>query len=314
MVAMATVALGGVAAAHVSDPTIVTVVDGFSPELPGVGVEVAESVTPELVVTNPNPTELTVFGDYGEAFLRIGAQGVFANLGSPTWYLTNSPTAVASVPPTATPSAAPSWAQVSTQPTWGWFEHRMHVGTEVLSQRVPSRPTVIKRWTVPLRYGAQDATVHGRVLRRPLTGGYSAGVRRVTPSVAGLAVQVAPGAVPAVFVDYRGSAPIVVLGPEREPFLRVGPDGVEANLHSPLWIDNLRTRDQEVGGLLADPTAPPSWSRVSAEPTIAWLDPRGLVDRPGGTGSNQARRWSVPVLAGRGRSSVDLTSGLVTGS
>jgi hypothetical protein len=300
--------------AHISDPSILTVVDAGSPDLPGVTAQVAESVTPELVIGNRSQTDLIVLGDKSEPFLRIGPAGAFANLASPTWYLTNSPAAVATVPPDAVPGAAPRWVQISAEPSWGWFEHRMHVDASVLLRPLPTHPKTLKHWTVPVLYGDRPATVSGRVLRRPVVGGYTARVRRLTPAVAGLTVQVAPGAVPALFASYSGTAPVVVIGAADEQFLRFGHTGVEANLHSPTWIDNLRARDQDVSGLSADPAAVPEWSVVSALPTLSWLDPRGEIpDRAVTDTSLQRHRWRVPIDTASGRSVLQVVS-TVTGT
>src|SRR5581483_3341602 len=100
LVAAVGLVLAPPASAHQTVPGVVDVLDRVVPPLPaGVTVQVAVSVSDQLVVANPTPTDLVVLGDDGEPFLRIGAQGTFANLRSPTWYRDNDPTGSTPPPP-----------------------------------------------------------------------------------------------------------------------------------------------------------------------------------------------------------------------
>src|SRR5215211_6511023 len=129
------------AAAHSSDPSVRPVLDTVEPALPGVTVQLAQSVTAQMVVANPTPSTLSVLDGDGQPFLRIGPEGVFANRASPWWYLTNSPNGDASIPAGAQPGAPPRWEQVAAEPAWGWFEHRLHPApAERPARRVPRPP------------------------------------------------------------------------------------------------------------------------------------------------------------------------------
>lgn len=71
----------------------------------------------------------------------------------------------------------------------------------------------------------------------------------------------------------RGS-PIVVLGYDGEPYLRIGSDGVEQNLQSPSTYIN-RTRDRiDTVPDGVDGANPPRWERVSSAPVARWHDHR----------------------------------------
>ena len=86
---------------------------------------------------------------------------------------------------------------------------------------------------------------------------------------------------------------VVVVGYEGEPYLRVGPSGVEQNLNSPATYLNSR-RDGDVAlPPRADAAAAPEWDVVSDEPRYAWFDHR-VHPMPGdGVWSEGSGRWDV---------------------
>ena len=59
------------AAAHSSDPSVRPVLDAVQPALPGVTVQIAASVTAQLVVANPTPTTLSSDAASGVATLIV---------------------------------------------------------------------------------------------------------------------------------------------------------------------------------------------------------------------------------------------------
>lgn len=70
---------------------------------------------------------------------------------------------------------------------------------------------------------------------------------------------------------------LVVLGYEREPYLRIGPDGVFENRHAPTtWLN--RDRYADLTGVEVpddvDASAAPDWVRVSTGTSYAWFDHR----------------------------------------
>jgi hypothetical protein len=68
--------------------------------------------------------------------------------------------------------------------------------------------------------------------------------------------------------------PVIVDGVYDEPYLRIGPDGVEENLQSPATYTN-RTRDGSAP--IPDdlnPDGPPEWKRTSSEPVARFHDHR----------------------------------------
>jgi hypothetical protein len=271
------------AAAHGSDPSVRPVLDAVEPALPGVTVQLAQSVTAQMVVANPTPTTLSVLDGDGQPFLRIGPEGVLANRASPWWYLTNSPNGDATIPADAQPGAPPRWEQVAAEPAWGWFEHRLHPAPQGVPPDVSRarRITTLARWSVPFDYGGQPVEASGRIVYEPVRGAVTTRLRGSTRPFRDVEVQLAPGRVPALFLVNRGVEPVVVTGREGEPFLRLGPSGAEVNRRSPTWADDARAQGQDltVAAAVVDPTAPPDWAPAAGTQTYSWLEFRGLYER-----------------------------------
>lgn len=301
----ASVCLAPRAAGHQVDPTVLTVIDELDPRFPGVEISVVTSVSPQLVATNRSAEVLEVLADTGEAFLRIGPDGVEANLASPSWYLTNQPFGVATLPDGVAPDAPARWGRVSVDPTWGWFDHRLHpadVGS-VLGE------AVIPRFEVPLRFGEVDGVLRGHLEQRTTRPVYEVRLGAVPRPDSGLSVQLLPGRAPGLFVRWDGADPLVVLGADDEPFARFGPTGVEVNRRSPIWRFTVQAKGEDVADLVADATAEPEWVLVSGTPAFGWIDERAFIVEPD---DDIVQDWSIPiVLGGRteqltGRSTVTL--------
>jgi hypothetical protein len=124
-----------------------------------------------------------------------------------------------------------------------------------------------------------------------------------------------------ITVDHRGDGVLVVEGYEGEPYLRIGPEGVERNRNSPAaYLGEERFGDVAVPPN-ADPLAEPEWRRVSVSPSHTWHDHRvhwmspsppsyvragpldrglmtlGLVGHLGSAGEHQGeiQPWEVPL-------------------
>ena len=141
-----------------------TMLERVEPAVPGLTMKLVLSVTAELVVDNRTTELLEVLDDAGNPFMRIGPSGVEGDFNSPIWLAVNAPSGVPDQ--TTLPTGPPRWQHVSTDPTWGWFDHRMHPAG-----------TIAGAWEVPMRLGGRPVTAHGRV--EPLTG--SARVRADPP-------------------------------------------------------------------------------------------------------------------------------------
>jgi hypothetical protein len=102
-----------------------------------------------------------------------------------------------------------------------------------------------------------------------------------------------------------GGETVEVLGYDGEPYLDVRPDGVFENVNSPATYLNVSLRGGEVP-TSADPSAAPTWRRVSDEPVARWHDHRShwmTSTPPPQVAADPQRRhrirdWVVPLRAG----------------
>lgn len=302
-------------AAHQTSPAVRTVLDRVDPPLDGVSISVRASLATELLVENPTDVELTVIGTDGRPFLRIGPGGVLANLDASDWYTTSTPEGGASVPARTTdPADEPDWVQVSTEPRWAWFDHRLHPSALVVDLPEPGEPAAetLATWTVPMRYGDDDVVVRGHLERRPILGRVEAVLIRDEP-VSGVRLSVLQGRLPGLFLESGLDAPVTVLDVAGQPYARIGPDGVEVNVHSRLHHTNLQAREEVPP--VTDPDAAPRWRHVADVPRHAWLEPRARYPDEQPPDDVVARaapttllEWAVPVLVDGQRVAVEGTT------
>jgi hypothetical protein len=284
---------GTAATAHEGDPRVVTTIVRVSPSLPDrVVVQVQPSLAAQLVVDNPTATPLEVLDDQGRPFLRLSSGGVEADVRSPSFVSTSSPSGA--VPPSAV-SPEPNWQRISAGSSWGWFDHRLHPEAQT-GPRDPAREAELGRWQVPLRYGADDVAVEGVVRFVPLLGSF---VVTADPGPPGVTVQALPGRLPGVFLANPGRRPLTVLGADGEPFLRFDDGGLSYNEASRTYVEDRAARGAPAGPPSPEVRfGPPDPGATSA----TWLDarlrypddlpPDDVVRRgePAVLG-----RWSVPI-------------------
>lgn len=259
--------------AHDNDPSVVARLDAVEPPLAdGVVVEVRAGVADQLLLVNPTPTPVEVVGMDGRPFLRIGANGVEADVASPDWPLSNSPAGLASTPPPGRPA---QWRLVSREHSWGWFDHRLHPASNLLTAGVRRARRVVRLadWSVPLRQGTTRALARGHVEYRPVLGAFRS---RVTAVPDGVHAEALDGRVPGLFVTWRGTGTLTLAGIDGEPFARFSRDGVDVNEASATWQDDQRLR----GHSLTVVAQGPRWRHVSDTPSLTWLD-RRLAYAPG---------------------------------
>jgi hypothetical protein len=133
-------------------------------------------------------------------------------------------------------------------------------------------------------------------------------VLAVEPSVRGLQVSVLGGDDQLELTNGTGKT-VLILGYNREPFLRFGPDGVYENRTAP---STYISRDRYGRGALPDKArvgAEPEWRRVSSttrwhwhDHRIHWMSPIAppVVQREPGA-RHHVLSWSVPGRAGGAR-------------
>jgi hypothetical protein len=292
------------------------ILEHVAPAAPGVQVEVAHSVSYQFVARNDSGQTITFLADSGEAYLRIGPAGVEGNFASPAFYDSNDPQGATQFPERAKPGpdVPPIWRRIAAEPSWGWYDHRLHPADPVLTPEVvkANKVAVLGRWKVPILLGDQPGEVAGRFEFRPVVGSYTMIQKSPVTPADGLKIQVVPASrVPAIFVENVSPEPIVVLGRDDEPFARIGPTGAEVNVKSPMWVEIQQARGQDPSDE-ADAAAEPKWQPVADTPRWTWLEfraaaphtdpPRQIVESDRAT---TVRSWSIPYLVGGERRTVD---------
>jgi hypothetical protein len=130
-------------------------------------------------------------------------------------------------------------------------------------------------------------TAAGTAFRTVITG--------ISTSQPGLAVRTVEAGVQLELSNDTGRS-VEVLGYAGEPYLDVRPDGTWENVNSPAaYLNETATFDHPVPAS-ADPTAPPSWRKLSGSTTVRWHDRRThWLEATVPAGARHLRDWAVPL-------------------
>lgn len=290
------------AAAHEEVPGVRTVVDSVEPRLPpGVTFEVVVSAADQIVVTNQTEEDLVVPGADGEPFLVIGPDGVLANFRSPTWHRSINPDEGGALPPEADAAAPPRFVRVSAEPSWGWFDHRLHA-TPVRTAPVvdPGARAVLDEWAISFRLGDTEHVARGRRIYERPEGAFRA---RIESTPDELQAVVLGGLVPAIGVSRLDpEVEVELLDEAGAVFARMGSSGVSVNQASALWqlTDAVRTRGAPAEDLFG-PDAEPTFVPYEAGGQLIWLETRAVFpseEPPADVSPDEAtvvRSWQIPV-------------------
>jgi hypothetical protein len=123
---------------------------------------------------------------------------------------------------------------------------------------------------VGLLSSAQPALAHGG---GNATSNYRTRVLSVEPQVEDLTVRLfdVQGTIE---LSYTGPGTLVVIGYEGEPYLRIGPSGVERNIHSPATYLNQNRYARVALPAAADASLEPQWERIGSGRTVSFHDHR----------------------------------------
>ncbi|MEU1585452.1 hypothetical protein [Micromonospora sp. NPDC005710] len=127
----------------------------------------------------------------------------------------------------------------------------------------------------------------------------------VAPARPGLEVRVIEAGARLELTNTTGHA-IEVIGYSGEPYLRVGPDGVYENTHSPATYLNRTVTGDTALPAEADPAAAPTWRRIADGSTARWHDQRALWQesappaavRAAPDREHRVRDWTIPLRDG----------------
>ena len=132
-----------------------------------VRVTLAPGRPPALLLENAGPEPVTVFGVADEPFLRISADGVEANLASPTWQDLGRYRGLAGAGE-AVIGGAPRWQRVSLAPRYSWLEPRAGMPSIGAGRAPDNARAKVKGWQVPVQLGAKRLAIQGVVEWVPL--------------------------------------------------------------------------------------------------------------------------------------------------
>jgi hypothetical protein len=161
------------ALAHQGNPNYRSVIDGVSPKVSGLRLQVL-SLDDRLELQNTTGKTVVVKGYQGEPYARILGNGtVQVNRNSPAFYLNDDRFAAVKVPANAKPGATPSWKVVDRAGRFQWHDHRIHWMSKVPPKQVTdtSKRTKVFDWTVPVQVGSTKASVDGTLFWAGTAGG-----------------------------------------------------------------------------------------------------------------------------------------------
>jgi hypothetical protein len=267
------------------------VVHEVSPTVDGLEVNVAQLTAPTVIATNRTDEALVVEGVDGEPFLRIRRGKVEANLRSPTAYRASDATGDRPLPKGLEPERSPRWTLLARKSTWSWFD-----------PRIAYERGRHNAWSIPATIGGRPVTILGGFEAMEGHGHFRTELDSA-PAGDGLEIRMFDGLVPGMLARNTGSKVLAIPGRQGEPFLEIGPKGVFGNERSPdFYISGgltVRTVPSD-----ADPTAPPSWVRLSGEPVWSWLEYRARLPASAqhrstlGTSRHTVLSWRTPVTLG----------------
>ncbi|MGH8529856.1 MAG: hypothetical protein ACRETN_08445 [Nevskiales bacterium] len=268
-------------------------------------VQLHETLAAQLVIENPTGTALEILDAQGRSFLRIGPDGVRADMAALAWYQSFVPGGVPAPLAIADGAAKPRWVQVRHASSWGWFDPRLRAEQIQLTdaQRKAVESKTLGVWRIPVRYGDVHTELSGEfVYEPPLPGGFESRLTSAPELTPGLRVRLVPGAPPALLLENNSARSVTVIGAGGEPMLRFKQDRIYANLRSPSWRASGRSFNTASAQAEAA-TSEVLWTLVGRATRYSWLEPRagspqrrpsGEVMRAGQR--RELHRWKIPVL------------------
>lgn len=137
----------------------VTELIGLDRAVPGVTVRLVDEET--RLELDAGDHDVVVLGYEDEPYLRVGADGVFRNLRSPSTYLNQSINGNAP-PADADSKAEPEWQRIGDGPTVRWHDHALHVPPGLTTGL-----RTVSEWARPIEIDGERAQIKGRIVTLP---------------------------------------------------------------------------------------------------------------------------------------------------
>lgn len=267
-------------------------VDMVELAVPGVNVELHQDfLAPQLVVSNRSGKLLEILDDEGRAFIRIGPREAEGDLAAKAFHL--SRVSGGGNARTNTLSATPRWKPVAAEPAYGWFDARLTTSTLDIPYAVRQigDEMPFKEWRIPARIDGKAITLKGVFTYTPPPKGVT--VTTLLNAAAlpqGITVQLSSGPVPVLFLSNRSGQTVTVLDDGGKPFLKVGREGVWADVESAAW----RASSTAAAGMAGKT----GWQQLSKSSSHSWLEPRAVYRGKRPLVSGWLNEWSVPLRIG----------------
>lgn len=284
---------------------IVATLDKAGAALQGIEISLHKTQAHQLVIANKTGKVLEILDAQGRPFLRIGAQQVEADMAAAAWYRSYTPGGIG-MP--AMESNDPRWTAVSKTAAWGWFDVRLRTGDLKVPHKSAERKhsATLGQWKIPVRVDGKPTAISGSFRYTPPPAGQFVARLTVPEQVRpGIHAQVLPGPVPGLYITNTTAETLVVFGRNDEPFIRIGPEGVFANVKSPTWQHSARAEVSSDNKTLADAKAPPQWVMTSPSASFSWIETRAAYRRSGPPAGiakrgvkSELQRWHIPMQLG----------------
>ena len=282
------------AQAHGLRPDLLVQVD--PPTLAGLHVEVHQGhIAPQLVLENRTQSELLLYDTQNVAFLRFHQGKVWVNKNSVDAQRSLNPGAFVQQRKRPVAKTSVQWQLIREQASYGWFDPRINpepieipMEITVLDEALPAAS-----WRIPAELDGNDYAITGQFIYQPAPKGAIHNVLRTPQPAPGISLNLAPGPVPALFLDNHSEQDVLILDENGQGFIRIGPQGVHVDTDHPRWQSAKRPGQISQQG----------WQKLSQAPRFAWLETRAVFKAatPRSQQSQLLAHWQVPIRLGENK-------------
>lgn len=184
--------LAPAAFAHKGNPNFLSEIEGVSPGIEGVRLEMINR-DDRILLENRSDRDVVIMGyDDGEQYARIKADGtVEVNTNSKAHFLNEDRFGTSEVPDTL--PEAPAWKRVSGSHRFEWHDHRAHYMGKGRPPQVkdPGKRQKVFDWEVPLQAGGTPGAITGTLFWTPQSGSGASAATIIIGAVAVIVLSAA---------------------------------------------------------------------------------------------------------------------------